>query len=305
MKASTSTSWLWKMLLSLRPLAKRFLRVSIGNGFTASFWFDHWINQGPLIDVLSLNAPQISGFGLHSTVRDVCGTSGWKLPSERSRSPTLIHLRQLLLVNNPPTDERGPDIYSWQTGIISRPTFTTSHTWSQLRQAGHIQRWAKVVWFKGHTPKQAFTFWVTHLNRLPTKSRLFSWGVSSNSLCCTCNLHSETRDHLFLHCDYSEQIWKIVLRRLGQSAFIFAEWTILISWLSSASPNVSSTLKRVAAQATVYSIWKERNNRLHNNVSSTVATVFSLIDRSIRDIILARRKHHAFTNLLQQWFAHE
>ncbi|CAL9247970.1 unnamed protein product [Arabidopsis halleri] len=303
MDRSSTTSWVWKMLISLRPLAKMFFRVSIGDGKATSFWFDHWTSQGPLIDLLSHNAPQTSGISLHSTVHDVCGILGWKLPSARSRSPILKHLRHL--ATDPPSIDRGPNSFSWNTGTVSRHSFSTSHTWNHLRPFGQIEQWAKLIWFKGHIPKLAFTFWVSHLNRLPTRSRLFSWGVSSTDHCCTCKLQRETRDHLLLHCDFNEQIWGTVLKRLGQPPFIFAEWSVLINWLSSASPNVSLTLKRVAVHATIYLLWKERNNRLHNKVSSTASTVFNQIDRLVRDIILARREHPDFKTLLQQWFAHE
>ncbi|CAL9243404.1 unnamed protein product [Arabidopsis halleri] len=256
--------------------------VSIGDGSCVSFWFDHWPSKGPLIDHLGQDGPRKSGLTLHSTVKDACGPSGWKLPSVRSRSPLLVSLRQILLATNPPSSHSGPDVFYWESGNVSRKTFTTSHTWKQLRPSAPVQPWAKLVWFKGNIPKLAFTFWISHLDRLPTKSRLHSWGISTNALCCTCSLHRETRDHLLLHCDFSEQIWKLVLHRLGQPSFIFLDWSVLISWLSSTSVNVSLTLKRVASQATIYMLWKERNNRLHNGISSTVSSVFSQIDRKYK-----------------------
>ncbi|KAG2247109.1 hypothetical protein Bca52824_086737 [Brassica carinata] len=37
----------------------------------------------------------------------------------------------------------------------------------------------------------------------------------------------------------------------------------------------SRTLKRLASQAVIYSIWRERNNRLHASTSSTSATIAS------------------------------
>lgn len=216
-------------------------------------------------------------------------------------------MRRLLLSNDPPFPERGPDVPSWNVGDVVKLTYNTSITWNHLRPSAPTQNWTKAVWYKGHVPciLLAFTFWIAQLNRLPTRSRLAAWGTISTDLCCTCNIHSETRDHLLLHCEFVEQIWKIIMHRLGHPPFIFADWSFLISWMLTDSPSLSTTLKRLTVQATISMIWMERNSRLHNQVSSTVPSVFKLIDRNIRDTILARKVRRAFSNLLQDWFANE
>ncbi|KAG5413614.1 hypothetical protein IGI04_001181 [Brassica rapa subsp. trilocularis] len=68
-------------------------------------------------------------------------------------------------------------------------------------------------------------------------------------------------------------------------------------------PTHSSTLRRLAAQATIYILWYERNSRLHNNMSSSPAALFKQLDRLIKDSILARRKMKAFGGLLRRWLA--
>ena len=47
------SSWIWKSILKLRPLAERFLRCHIGQGNKASFSFDHWSPLGPLIKLVA------------------------------------------------------------------------------------------------------------------------------------------------------------------------------------------------------------------------------------------------------------
>ncbi|WZY81918.1 hypothetical protein YC2023_028302 [Brassica napus] len=42
--------------------------------------------------------------------------------------------------------------------------------------------------------------------------------------------------------------------------------------------------------ATVYHIWKQRNNALHNQVSHTATEVFRFIDRDIKTIITSDSK---------------
>ncbi|KAH0891608.1 hypothetical protein HID58_054037 [Brassica napus] len=68
-------------------------------------------------------------------------------------------------------------------------------------------------------------------------------------------------------------------------------------------PSHSTTLRRIAAQATIYILWYERNNRLHNSISSSPATLFKLLDRLIKDTIFARRNMKSFNGLLRHWLA--
>lgn len=70
-------SWTWKCLFRLRPLAQRFIKCTIGNGKTASFWFDTWISFGPLINFIGSNGPSTLRIPLTAKVSDTCNDSGW------------------------------------------------------------------------------------------------------------------------------------------------------------------------------------------------------------------------------------
>ncbi|XP_024010290.1 uncharacterized protein LOC112085316 [Eutrema salsugineum] len=63
----------------------------------------------------------------------------------------------------------------------------------------------------------------------------------------------------------------------------------------------SSGWLRLVAHATIYGIWRERNKRINDNISSTLQAIFKFIDRLIRDAILAKRKRKAFGDLMQIW----
>lgn len=300
----SNDSWIWKSLVSLRPLAKRFLRCSVKDGKTASFWFDHWLDLGPLSDFIGSDGPRKLGVPASSTVAAACYSSRWPLPSPRTRNSDLAILRRKLMETALPALSLGPDIFSWHTNSSSNVEFSSSLTWEQLRPTSQYQPWAKIVWFKGYIPKHAFTFWVSHLDRLPVRSRLAKWGITTDISCCLCNQQSETRDHLLLHCDYSIQIWNQILTRLGQPGYNITDWSCLISWLSSPASQ-ATTLKCITTQATIFFIWKERNNRLHNGTATSDSQLFKQIDRCIRDIILARIQRKRFRNLLSLWFSFE
>ncbi|KAF3524395.1 hypothetical protein F2Q69_00048735, partial [Brassica cretica] len=136
----------------------------------------------------------------------------------------------------------------------------------------------------------------------PTRARISRWSPQSSPLCCLCNTLEETRDHLFITCDYSAAVWSIALFRLNRSRN-FVSWSELMSWIRVSSTQTPSTLRKVAAQATVYHLWKQRNKVLHNNVSIPPHAVFPLIDKEIRNIISARKDRNAFHGLMIMWLA--
>lgn len=183
--------------------------------------------------------------------------------------------------------------------------FSTSKTWNMIRNREVEQPWTRSIWFKGHVPRHDFTSWVLFQDRLPTRARLLRWGMNISPSCCLCDAGEEDKDHLFLKCEISEALWHLVLCRLGYSFRAFHTWTSFSEWIASRDSVTSRTLKGIVAQATLYSIWSGRNTRLHARASRTPATLFKIIDRSIRDAILGRRKLRRFQPLMQLWIRYE
>ncbi|XP_023640572.1 uncharacterized protein LOC111831144 [Capsella rubella] len=143
--------------------------------------------------------------------------------------------------------------------------------------------------------------WVSQLDRLPTRSRLLSWGLQVPAHCCLCSRDSETRLHLFLSCPFSRCIWEKVFERLRLPPLLFRDWEHLISWTMLRSRSSPPTLRKLAAQATVYAIWKQRNNVLHNSQIINPLVIFKLIDREVRNSITARRHRKSFKALMSRW----
>lgn len=83
-------SWIWKSLISLRPLARHLIGCNIGNGQQASYWFDNWLPHGPLIDFIGTTGPSRLGIPITATVRDGTRQGVWLLPSSRCRTPSRL-----------------------------------------------------------------------------------------------------------------------------------------------------------------------------------------------------------------------
>lgn len=191
----------WKQLLKLRTLAIRFIKPILGNGRRVSFCYDPWTPIGPLIQFIGVQGPLQLRVPLNSTVSDACRNENWCIPSPRTDEA--LDFRTYLTCIPCPAVSAVSDSYVWSTSAKEESRFNASNTWKDLRITAPIQASADLIWFKGAIPRNSFTMmWVaTNMNRLPTKSRLASWGLNVPNSCCLCSMYKETRDHLFLSCD--------------------------------------------------------------------------------------------------------
>ena len=299
---STNDSWAWRKLLDLRPLALRFCRTKLGNGQSASFWFDPWTPLGQLINYIGSNGPRALRIRVNAVVADAIRDSTWSLPHPRSQQEVDLHSHLTTL--SLPLSHDTIDACEWIAGDHSLTVFSSATTWDVLRPRQQTKDWVDVVWFKGTVPKLAFTMWIANYDRLPTMARLAAWGLPVSPTCAFCSRFDETRDHLMLSCDYSQDVWTEVLLRCNPSSTtftMFTNWQELLSWIREPLSKSLKLLRKLAVQLVIFHLWKQRNNLRHNQISLPAALVFSGIDKEMRNIISANRVRKAFSLLMAKW----
>ncbi|XP_013617795.1 PREDICTED: uncharacterized protein LOC106324361 [Brassica oleracea var. oleracea] len=302
--AKKAGSGTWRSLLNLRHLATNFLRAEVGKGDRISFWWDIWTPLGRLIDLFGETGPRELSIPLFASVADSCDHNGWRLRGARSPAAENLHIH-LTSIQLPTTSQTDDEFY-WFIDGENLPRYSASRTWGAIRNRAPAVTWSSSVWFRSATPRHAFLMWIAQNDRMPTRVRLTSWGLGISSNCCLCDSTPETRDHLLLRCEVSKQIWVLVLRRLGYSHSCFITWTSFIEWLSLRDSTAPLMLKRIVAHATIYSIWGERNKRLHDGISTAPPTIYRLIDRNIRDTILGKQHiKKSFKNLMLSWLRYD
>ncbi|XP_018453481.1 uncharacterized protein LOC108824553 [Raphanus sativus] len=179
--------------------------------------------------------------------------------------------------------------------------YKSATTWDILRPRQDTKSWVDVVWFKGAIPKLSFHMWIANYDRLPTRTRLAAWGLPITTQCPFCSNFDETRDHLLLSCEYSKAIWREVFARCHPPSAPLLDWSELLSWIRRAPSSQLILLRKLATQITVYHLWKQRNNLIHNHLSFPASTVFYGIDKELRNIISARRHRKRFDSLMLLW----
>lgn len=295
----SSDSWFWKCLLKIRHLAQKFITCSVGNGNKTWFWHDNWTPLGPLLDLMGENGPRNLRIPRNARVSGACSPHGWKIALPRSDQA--VTLQVYLSTIDLPSTSLVDDSYDWFIDGKSCGGFSSSKTWEILRPRATEKEWAALGWFKGSTPKHAFHMWITNLDRLPTRSRLASWRLQITTDCCLCAGSVETRDHLFLHYPFAQVLWNCSLQRLKLPQATFDGWYSLLAWAKVKNNSSPQTLRLLLIHALIYSVWRQRNNLLHNQIAIPPLTVFKEIDRLIINSITARRKLKKFKNLMGLW----
>lgn len=164
-----------------------------------------------------------------------------------------------------------------------RPVFKTKLTWELIRQHEQTVQWSKGVWFHHGTPKFAMFHWLTYQDRLATGDRMLSWNANINPSCVLCRDPLETRNHLFFECPYSTEVWSLLMRGLLQSNFT-TQWVELMELVLDTTGGLLQTfLTRYALQATIYTLWRERNNRRHCATPIAAVPLAKQVDRQVRN----------------------
>ncbi|XP_060973953.1 uncharacterized protein LOC133039141 [Cannabis sativa] len=124
--------------------------------------------------------------------------------------------------------------------------------------------WSKIVWNRQTIPKHRVILWLIMLQKLRTKEQIQKFNPLVDETCLLCSNGSETLEHLFFTCHYSNMCvqgvkdwleWKTSTNSLLQ----LAKWTD--------KSKLSTTRKSIfhaALAATAYHIWRVRNDALWN-----------------------------------------
>ncbi|WZZ42924.1 hypothetical protein YC2023_039183 [Brassica napus] len=78
-------SWVWRKLLQLKPLAKRFIRMTINDGRSVRVWTDIWHPEGRLIELTGEIGTQKLGIAREARVCDVFRDGAWRFRNCRDQ----------------------------------------------------------------------------------------------------------------------------------------------------------------------------------------------------------------------------
>lgn len=300
MKPRQNHTWLFKQILQERQTALQWFQFEPGDGTDIKFWKDPWTKFGKLINFIGTTGPRLTGIHLDASVADVWRDGCWQIQSARTNEmeELLIHLTTITLTDRPSSP-------IWITDGRIQRRFSSSYVYHSLLPQTPDVPWFPLIWNKRGIPKHQTLAWLMLLNRSPTRDRLLSWGLQTDPHCLLCDQGNESRDHLFFDCSFSATIWNHFSLTLGLSPSLTAWNDVARSLLSQSGNRNLSYLSITAWQATIYSLWWERNDRLHRGIRRSPGLLIKKISSTIKNRISAMRpqQNELASDLLQLWFS--
>ena len=152
------------------------------------------------------------------------------------------------------------DKISWRWD--SKGKYTTQSLYSMLNYSGILTAHSLIWWSLPIPPKIKIFMWLLSSNKLLTKSRLARKGWLGDTHCHFCSA-VETRNHLFLTCPFTQQIWFW----LGKSQDSMHTWSNCNDILQFAStlPKTEQMGFLIMYSALCWTIWKYRNGICFNH----------------------------------------
>ena len=204
----------------------------------------------------------------------------WESTAPRSASPmwkAIVATKDGLMVKFGNKELILEKFEAWRKGRLLR------NLYSDLRPRGNLVNWTKGVWEAWSLPKHTFILWLALKGKLKTKDRL---SFAAIDLTCTlCGEESESHRHLFFHCPWTYELWSSIRNWLG----ITRRFLSLLSaarGLSGNKKDVNSRMCRVSLAILVYLIWEERNRRIFDGSSSSIAQLYKKFQVSFFMIFL-------------------
>lgn len=162
------------------------------------------------------------------------------------------------------------------------------------------------VWVKNIPLKMSLLVWCLLRNWLPTKDNPVHRGIlnPSDGMCVAgCNV-LESATHLFLHCNIFGVLWFHVRTWLGFSSVHpgelrqhFIQFTRM-----SGLPRSAFSFLSVIWFATIWVTWKERNNRVFQN---TTSTPFILLEKvKVHSFLWLKSRHTSLAYSFYDWWKH-
>ncbi|KAJ9561537.1 hypothetical protein OSB04_006697 [Centaurea solstitialis] len=281
-------SWTFRKVMALREEVRRFFKVRIGNGECTNAWEDIWVLPVHIASIVSYRTIHSSGFHVNDTVSDFVSSLNGHWPTDwTSRFPCFHSVSVPSLIPNK------HDLIYWDEDMSGK--FSVRKAYISLDGAHPVVPWHASVWFKGHIPKHSFCLWVACLNRLPTQDRIHTWKQDPPDMVCSlCGTGPDSHNHLFFECSFSKQVWRKARSAVHWMDFP-DDWGGIMDAISGTNSAPKFLVHKLTLAASVYLVWRERNNRLFAAKKKPP----DVVAKEINDVVKLQEKILELENLLK------
>jgi hypothetical protein len=287
-----ATSYLWRIVNDELNTYRSITVVRINSGAATSFWFDHWLPDGPLFSThhalfshtvmpnISVQRVFRSGFDLRLRPR-LSNAARQQLASLLSTLQE-VHLGE------------GDDVRVLK--LTGRP-YTARNAYAALDNSGDsTDMHGRRIWGTKLPNKVKVFSWLYFKNRLSTKNNLHAKNVVDNERCERCSQTTEDRHHVFFGCGGSRLIWtKIGMTHVGTL-------TDDESWRADTPAGLDDSLWPFIYLTILWRIWDGRNGHVFRNETFCNQSVLAKVCDDL--VVWRSRLPIALQNGLRAWCDH-
>ncbi|CAN1748514.1 Putative ribonuclease H protein At1g65750, partial [Linum perenne] len=260
---------------------------------TLTFWFDFWVKGVRLVREF----PRIAAATqfLDESVSNVITFSD----RQRCHIPLRYQLRGgaleewyklILHLAAIPRDRfsEGPASISWTPSPDGRFTVSSLRGLLVAEFTGIIGFPADTIWQSLVPSKIACHAWKVYHKKMATIDNLQQKGFALANRCVLCGNNLESVDHLFLSCAFTSEVWTLISSKLSIHGPLSSSVVDFIqSWKGLNCSTRFVLAKEVLLHAVFWFIWKERNDRIFHDRTSSVFPTLLKIWFSVGDWLIA------------------
>ncbi|XP_074298479.1 uncharacterized protein LOC141629360 [Silene latifolia] len=153
----------------------------------------------------------------------------------------------------------------------------TSFMYEYLRTRRPKVSWRSLVHGKGCHPKHSFAGMMVMHNALPTMDNMMRRGMPFVNRCALCENSIEDVHHLFFNCPFSRHLLNTIGTWLSLPMRSFS----LVILAQDFASTRHTCRQHVGFMATIYYLWKERNDRIFKGAKSFVDTLSVKIKKAV------------------------
>jgi hypothetical protein len=238
--------------------------VALGDGLTARFWFDSWMDgQAPFALMPGLFT---ASRRKQRSVREALLNGRWVQDLRGRVSPALLpdFVRLWLAAERVHLTPGEPDCFTW---LLSDSGSYSAASAYRLQFLGSTESpLVTSIWDAWAPAKYRLLAWLMVQNRVLTADRLMARQWPNSYFCPLCWRNLETAEHLLVECPWSRNLWTLVASRFGLASLRPGTCSPgpLSAWLASlaaAAPTEIKACKSIALLV-IWAIWRERNDRI-------------------------------------------
>ena len=144
--------------------------------------------------------------------------------------------------------------------------FDVSSYYCALQASTRIHFPWKIIWGVKAPRRISFFTWTAARGKILTCDNLMRRGHVLAGWCCMCKNHWETGDHLLLHCEVATALWCLVFSMFGIQWVLPAKVLDMLAGWHNWFGRRSSTVWNLAPLCVMWSLWKERNRRIFEDL---------------------------------------